>query len=71
VPVWRACTRCHGAGYTGAFWCERCDGKGRVEREVIVPLRVPPWVQAGAELEVPLEGYGIRNLWLRIHIHVR
>jgi len=31
---------------------------------------VPPRVQPGAVLEVPLEMFGISNLYLRVHVSI-
>lgn len=71
LPGREPCPRCHGTGHAASFLCPTCDARGEVEREVVIPLRIPPGVQPGAELDVALEPWGIRNLWLRVRIGVR
>ena len=71
IPIRAVCSACHGAGYVFDFECRRCDATGHGQSEVIVPLGVPPGVRSGTILELPLDRWGVSNLWLRARIHVR
>jgi hypothetical protein len=33
-------------------------------------VRIPPRVRPGTVLEAPLEVFGIRNLYLRVHVSI-
>jgi molecular chaperone DnaJ len=70
VPVFTPCTLCLGAGRNWGFLCPACMGQGIVEDEGVVAVRIPPRVPQGTILEVPLRGLGLRNFYLRLHIHV-
>jgi hypothetical protein len=41
-----------------------------VETERTVNVRIPAQVRAGDVFEVPLRGFGIHNLFLRLHIRI-
>lgn len=70
VPVFTPCTNCAGSGYEWEFICRICAGQGMIEREAMVPVRIPPGVFPGTILEIPLSEWGIYNLYLRVHIEV-
>jgi hypothetical protein len=36
----------------------------------VIRIPVPPGVRAGSVIEVPLDGFGIRNLYLRLHVRI-
>jgi DnaJ-class molecular chaperone len=59
VPVWGECSRCHGTGRTKTLICGRCRGKGRTKTEERVSVPIPPKVEDGMRLRVPLSGEGI------------
>lgn len=71
VPIREPCPDCHGAGHVVGFGCRRCDATGDARSEITIPLDVPPGIRTGAIVELPLDGWGIRNLWLRARIRVR
>jgi DnaJ-class molecular chaperone len=71
IPVLAPCPFCHGAGHLAGFACPPCDARGALPSEVAVPLEIPPGVPAGTLLELPLEPWGIPDLWLRARIGVR
>lgn len=70
IPVARACPACDGHGSTGAFPCIACGQTGWVEDEETVRLRIPPGVRSGSVTELPLDGLGIDNLYLRLLVRV-
>lgn len=70
IPVATPCPRCRGMRHIAGFPCRSCDATGRCRHEVLVPLEVPAGVQPGTVLEVPLDRWGVRNLWLRARIGV-
>jgi molecular chaperone DnaJ len=71
IPIGTVCPGCHGARHVFGFACRRCDASGRARSEVTVPLEVPAGVRSGTLLELPLDRWGISNLWLRARIYVR
>jgi DnaJ-class molecular chaperone len=71
IPIDTVCPDCHGARHVFGFACRRCDASGQESSEVTVPLEVPPGIHSGTILELPLDRWGIRNLWLRARIQVR
>jgi molecular chaperone DnaJ len=70
VPVFRPCPVCDGTGHDLLFPCSACRRQGVVEDEEVAHVRLPPMVQHGTILEVPLRGLGIHNFHLRLHIAI-
>lgn len=70
IPVFRYCAVCGGAGRNWFSLCRDCGGRGVVETERTVNVRMPPRVREGMIFDMPLRGLGIRNLYLRLHIRV-
>lgn len=70
VPVFARCPRCRGTGHDWVFPCLNCQQQGLIETEVSVPVRIPPLVTPGAIFELPLDGLGIHNFFLRLHVFV-
>jgi len=70
VPVFGACPECGGTGQVFLFRCLECAGSGLLEEQRTLHVRVPPRVQPGAVLEVPLEMFGISNLYLRVQVSI-
>jgi len=70
VPVFIACPECGGSGEVFPFRCRECAGSGLVEHQRTLHVRVPPRVQPGTILEVALEMFGIRNLYLRLQVSI-
>jgi molecular chaperone DnaJ len=70
VPVFGACSECGGTGQVFLFHCLECAGSGLVEEQRALHVRVPPRVQPGTVLEVPLEMFGISNLYLRVQVSI-
>jgi DnaJ-class molecular chaperone len=70
LPVFSPCLECGGTGQVLPFRCMECDGSGFAEEQRTLHIRVPPQVRAGTVLEVPLEMFGIGNLYLRLRISI-
>jgi hypothetical protein len=70
VPVLSTCYQCSGTGRDWVFPCLDCDGEGRIVDRETVRVQVPAGVRDGTLIEVSLEGLGVRNLWLRVHVRV-
>jgi hypothetical protein len=47
-----------------------CAGSGLVEKQRTLRVRVPPRVLPGTILQVPLEMFGISNLYLRVQVSI-
>jgi DnaJ-class molecular chaperone len=70
IPIRAVCPDCHGAGHVFGFACWRCDATGNARSDLTVPLDIPPGVRSGLIMEIPLDRFGIRNLWLRARLRV-
>jgi DnaJ-class molecular chaperone len=70
VPTFSPCPDCQGSGRDWYSICLTCTGRGMVEHETPVAVRIPPMIRPGSILEIPLRGLGIHNFYLRIHIRI-
>jgi molecular chaperone DnaJ len=70
VPVFEPCSVCRGSGRDWLLPCTSCAGQGLIERETTVSVRIPPMVPDRTIIEVPIEGLGIHNFCLRLHIRL-
>jgi len=70
VPVFRSCPWCGGAGADWIHVCPGCDGRGAVAIEQPVGVSIPPMVRDRTVLEMSLDGVGITNFHLRLHIRI-
>jgi molecular chaperone DnaJ len=70
VPVFRTCWSCHGTGREWLFPCVACAGHGMIEEHETVSVRMPPMVRDRSVIELPIEGLGIHNFYLRLHIRI-
>jgi molecular chaperone DnaJ len=70
VPVFRRCPRCGGSGRDWLFPCRSCQQQGVIESEQVVRFGIPPLVRSGSIFEMPLQGLGIHNFYLRLHVIV-
>lgn len=70
IPVLYPCPTCRGSGRSWPYPCSRCMGRGMVEEEEQVALRIPPRVPSGSIVEIPLSGLGVHNFYLRVVIRV-
>jgi DnaJ-class molecular chaperone len=70
VPVFRTCWSCQGSGREWLFTCMGCAGQGMIEEHETVSVRIPPGVRDRSVIELPIEGLGIHNFYLRLHIRI-
>jgi DnaJ-class molecular chaperone len=70
VPVFGACSECGGTGQVFLFRCLECAGSGLSENQRELDVHVPPRVQPGTVLEVPIDMFGINNLYLRLRFSI-
>ena len=70
VPVFYPCPVCNGSGRDWLFPCSCCLQQGMVEAEKTVRIRIPPLVQNGTVVELPLHGLGVHNFYLRLFIRI-
>jgi molecular chaperone DnaJ len=70
VPTFQRCPRCDGTGAMWPYACTYCRQSGMIETERVVHVRVPAMAPPGAIYEVALDGLGIHNFRLRLHVFV-
>jgi DnaJ-class molecular chaperone len=70
VPTFSLCPRCHGSGRDWVYPCMFCCEQGTMEHEEVVRVHIPALSPPGLVLEIPLDGLGIHNFYLRLHISV-
>jgi molecular chaperone DnaJ len=70
VPVFHICWSCQGTGREWLFPCTGCAGQGMIEEHQTVSARIPPGVRDRDIIELPIEGFGIHNFYLRLHIRI-
>ncbi len=66
VPAQSVCPACRGFGSIGYYHCHRCAGEGAVSGEVPVSISFPPGITQNHSVLIPLERFGIRNLYLTV-----
>jgi molecular chaperone DnaJ len=70
VPRVESCDECEGTGRGWVFTCAFCGGRGAIVTEKVVRIQIPPVVRPESAIEVPLNGVGIHNLYLRLHVRI-
>lgn len=70
-----ACPRCGGNGTIIEHRCKTCDGSGRLRKQTMLSIKIPPGVREGLEMQVRGEGdsgeRGAPRGNLSVFIHVR
>jgi DnaJ-class molecular chaperone len=64
------CPYCGGSGCDWLFPCLSCQQQGMIEDEEIICIRIPAMARSGSIYEMPLQGLGIHNFHLRLHVFV-
>ncbi len=64
------CSNCGGHGALGPYECWRCAGHGVLAAEHPLDLEYPPGIRDGYAVQIPLDRYGIRNLYLTVVLRV-
>ena len=70
VPAQADCPACGGCGAIGPYMCVRCSGEGSISGEFPVFVSIPPRLTADHSVIIPLEGFGIRNLYLTVNFRL-
>jgi molecular chaperone DnaJ len=70
VPAVARCPGCGGEGRVWLYTCAACGGRGMVETPRTLRIAIPPMVRPRSLVEVPLDGLGIRNLYLRLLVRI-
>jgi len=70
IPVFSRCPECGGSGKDWLYPCFFCQQQGMIETEQLVRVQVPPMARSGSVFELPLQGLGIHNFYLRLHVFV-
>ena len=66
VPASSVCPVCKGLGNVGFYACQRCAGEGVINGEVPVTISFPPGITSDHSVMIPLERFGIRNLYMMV-----
>ena len=72
--VARTCPQCNGGGVVVTDPCTSCEGRGRLEQERSIEVKIPPGVDDGARLRLSGEGeHGVRggpagDLYVVLHV---
>jgi DnaJ-class molecular chaperone len=74
IPVFYDCPQCGGSGRDWLFPCINCNAQGIIEGiiegEKTVKVPVPPMVRDRTIIELPIQGLGIHNFYLCLHIRI-
>jgi molecular chaperone DnaJ len=70
IPVFYECSQCGGTGRDWLFPCMKCNAQGIMEAEETVKVPIPPMVPDRAIIELPIQGLGIHNFYLCLHIRI-
>ena len=70
VPAKVQCPRCYGRGGIGYYECWRCSGAGKLTGEYPVMISYPPGISDNHTVQISLDRYGIRNLYLTVNFRI-
>ncbi len=70
LPSQLNCPSCSGQGWVGVYECRRCSGKGSLSGEYPVMINYPPGISGNHAVRLPLDTYGIKNLYLTVHFRI-
>ena len=67
VPAQAHCPSCRGHGGVGLYECARCAGEGVIVGDFPVSISFPPGLTGDHTVLVPLDRFGIRNMYLAVN----
>jgi molecular chaperone DnaJ len=67
VPAQARCPSCRGYGGIGLYECARCAGEGVIVGDFPVSISFPQGIQGDHTVLVPLDRFGIRNMYLAVN----
>ena len=70
LPARQKCLSCSGQGLVGGYECWRCRGEGVLSGEYPVMISYPSGISDGHVVRMPIDTYGIRNLYLTVHFRI-
>jgi DnaJ-class molecular chaperone len=70
VPRLTPCRECGGTGHVWLFPCVSCREAGVIATERVIRIPIPAGARSGAIIELALDGFGIRNLYLRLSVRI-
>ena len=70
VPTRIHCPNCRGYGGVGYYECWRCGGAGYMTGEYPVMVSYPPGIPDSHIVQLSLERFGIRNLYLNVRFRI-
>jgi molecular chaperone DnaJ len=70
VPARLECPTCAGRGGIGYYRCWKCGGTGVVQGEYPVTLTYPPGIVNSHVVQLPLDSFGIHDLYLNVIFRV-
>lgn len=70
VPVIMPCPQCRQTGIRKDLFCPVCSGNGQIRSERRFSLSLPPRVQHGTTVCLPLEDLGLREVALNITVTI-
>jgi molecular chaperone DnaJ len=70
IPARATCPACGGHGAVGFYECWRCEGRGALVTDYRVAVPYPPGLRDGYAVRMPLDRFGIENLYLTILFRV-
>jgi DnaJ-class molecular chaperone len=70
APARATCPACGGSGAAGFYQCWRCEGHGALTTEYPIPIPYPPGTYDGYAVQIPLNRFGIENLYLTVLFRV-
>jgi molecular chaperone DnaJ len=70
IPARATCPTCGGSGAAGFYECWRCEGDSALTTEYPVLVPYPPGARDGYAVQIPLNRFGIENLYLTVLFRV-
>ena len=70
VPAQAYCPTCRGYGGVGPYECLRCAGRGVIVGEFPVYISFPPHLSSDRTVMIPLDRFGIHNLYLTVNFRL-
>ncbi|MCG6878465.1 MAG: DnaJ domain-containing protein [Deltaproteobacteria bacterium] len=70
VPARLRCPYCNGQGGIGFYECQHCSGAGFFTGEHPVFISYPPGIPDHHAVQISLERYGIRNLYVTVNFRI-
>lgn len=70
LPAQLTCPSCSGQGWVGVHECLRCNGERILAGEYPVMISYPAGISDNHVVQMPLDTYGIKNLYLTVRFRI-